>query len=42
MKTKDIAVEISQFNRKMEVLARDYILIGPVAGVRAIPLQAFP
>ncbi len=29
MKTKDIAVEISQFNRKMEVLARDYILIGP-------------
>jgi len=29
MKTKDIALEISQFNRKMELLARDYILIGP-------------
>lgn len=29
MKTKEIAVEISQFNRKMEVTGKDYILIGP-------------
>lgn len=29
MKTKEMAVEISQFNRKMEVLGKDYILIGP-------------
>lgn len=29
MKTKEIALEISQFNRKMEVLGKDYILIGP-------------
>jgi hypothetical protein len=29
MKTKEMAVEISQFNRKMEILGKDYILIGP-------------
>jgi len=29
MKTKEIANEINQFNRKMEVVGKDYILIGP-------------
>ncbi|MEL7586134.1 MAG: PEP/pyruvate-binding domain-containing protein [Prolixibacteraceae bacterium] len=29
MKTREIATEISQFNRKMEVTGKDYILIGP-------------
>lgn len=29
MKTREIAVEISQFNRKMEITGKDYILIGP-------------
>lgn len=29
LKTKEMAIEVSQFNRKMEVLGRDYILIGP-------------
>ncbi|HNX56462.1 MAG TPA: PEP/pyruvate-binding domain-containing protein [Prolixibacteraceae bacterium] len=29
MKTREIAAEISQFNRKLDFLNRDYILIGP-------------
>lgn len=29
MKTTEIATEISQFNRKMEVTGREYVLIGP-------------
>ena len=29
MKTRQIAAEISQFNRKMDVVNKDYILIGP-------------
>ena len=29
MKTKDIAQEVSRFNRKMEVAGKDYILVGP-------------
>jgi len=29
MKTREIAVEISQFNRKMDFLNKEYILIGP-------------
>ncbi len=29
MKTREIATEISQFNRKMEITGKDYVLIGP-------------
>jgi hypothetical protein len=29
MKTREIAAEISQFNRKMELLNKEYILVGP-------------